>query len=62
VVPDTIRLLAPVPAPDARYQRAFEAGRRALLRCAPYAELPADKYAQWRRLEIVFNPEGMVSW
>lgn len=62
VIDGSIRLIDPVPAPDARYQGAFEAGRRALLRCSPYTDLPADKYAQWRRLEIVFNPEGMVSW
>ncbi|MEM8570964.1 MAG: hypothetical protein AAGG56_08630 [Pseudomonadota bacterium] len=62
VLPNTIRLVEPNPVPDSRYQRAFDAGRRALIRCSPYSGLPADKYAQWRSLEIVFNPEGMVSW
>ncbi|PZQ49266.1 MAG: hypothetical protein DI556_11995 [Rhodovulum sulfidophilum] len=62
VIANSVRLVDPSPAPDARFQQAYEAGRRALLRCAPYADLPRDKYAQWRELEVVFNPEGMVSW
>jgi hypothetical protein len=62
VIDGSVRLVEPNPAPDDRYQRAFDAGRRALIRCAPYTGLPPDKYDQWRRLEIVFNPEGMVSW
>ena len=41
------------------FKQAFEAGRRALLRCQPY-KLPADKYEQWRNLEVVFNPKSMV--
>ncbi|HMR62347.1 MAG TPA: hypothetical protein PKD62_17685, partial [Amaricoccus sp.] len=62
VISGSIRLIEPVPAPDARFQQAYEAGRRALLRCSPYSELPRDKFAQWRNIEVVFNPEGMVSW
>lgn len=62
VISGSIRLVEPNPVPDARYQSAFDAGRRALLRCAPYSNLPADKYGQWRNIEVVFNPEGMVSW
>lgn len=41
------------------FRQAFEAARRALIRCAPY-DLPADKYEQWRNLEVVFNPKNMV--
>jgi hypothetical protein len=62
VVDGSIRLLDPDPVPDTRFQRAFDAGRRALIRCAPYSDLPRDKYAQWRSIEVVFDPEGMVSW
>lgn len=62
VVDGSIRLLEPSPLPDARFQQAYEAGRRALLRCQPYNGLPQEKYARWRNLEVVFNPEGMVSW
>jgi len=62
VISGSIRLLEPNPIPDPRYQQAFEAGRRALIRCSPYSSLPRDKYGQWRNIEVVFNPEGMVSW
>jgi hypothetical protein len=62
IVGGSVRLVEPNPVPDARFQQAYEAGRRALLRCAPYTDLPRDKFAQWRELEVVFNPEGMVSW
>ncbi len=62
VVASSIRLIEPSPAPDARFKSAFEAGRRALIRCSPYSDLPRDKYGQWRNIEVVFNPEGMVSW
>ena len=61
VINASIRMIEPRNPPDARFQQAFEAGRRALIRCSPY-ELPRDKYAQWRNIEVVFNPEGMVSW
>lgn len=62
VISGSIRLIEPDPAPDARFQAAYDAGRRALLRCSPYTDLPREKYARWRNLEVVFNPEGMVSW
>lgn len=62
IVGGSVRLVDPSPAPDPRFQQAYEAGRRALLRCAPYTDLPREKFAQWRELEVVFNPEGMVSW
>jgi hypothetical protein len=62
VINASIRLIEPSPAPDGRFQQAYEAGRRALIRCSPYSALPRDKYAQWRNIEVVFNPEGMVSW
>ncbi len=62
IVSGSVRLIEPNPAPDPRFQQAYEAGRRALLRCAPYSDLPREKYAQWREIEVVFNPEGMVSW
>jgi hypothetical protein len=62
VINASIRMIEPDPAPDARFKSAFDAGRRALIRCSPYTDLPRDKYAQWRNIEVVFNPEGMVSW
>jgi hypothetical protein len=62
VINASIRLIEPDPVPDARFKSAFDAGRRALIRCSPYAGLPRDKFGQWRSIEVVFNPEGMVSW
>ena len=62
IVDGTIRLLDPAELPDSRYEAAFRAARIALLRCAPYSNMPRDKYAQWRKIEMVFNPEGLVSW
>lgn len=39
---------------------AFEAARRAVLRCQNTGyKLPADKYEQWRDIEMTFNPEKM---
>lgn len=39
---------------------AFQAARRAILRCgATGYDLPADKYDQWRDVEITFDPSGM---
>tara|TARA_R110002126_G_scaffold95980_1_gene224972 strand:- start:124 stop:387 length:264 start_codon:yes stop_codon:yes gene_type:complete len=56
----TIRLLEASGGNDAATQQAFEAARRALIRCgADGFALPAEKYAQWRDIEIVFNPEKM---
>jgi len=61
VINASIRMIEPRNPPDGRFQQAFEAGRRALIRCSPY-ELPREKFGQWRNIEVVFNPEGMVSW
>lgn len=45
---------------EASAQQAYEAGRRAILRCAGDGyDLPPEKYDQWRDIEIVFNPEKM---
>ena len=39
--------------------RAYEAARRAVLRCQPY-KLPADAYEYWREMEIELDPSEMV--
>jgi hypothetical protein len=62
VIPGSIHLVEPNPMPDPRFQQAFEAGRRALIRCSPYSGLPREKYGQWRTVDFVFDPRGMVSW
>jgi hypothetical protein len=58
----SIELVEPNPAPDGPTVQLFEATRRALIRCSPFIELPREKYAQWRYIEVVANPEGIVSW
>ena len=42
-------------------QKAFEAGRRAVNRCAgPNGyDLPPEKYGQWNVLNLIFDPNGM---
>lgn len=62
VISSSVQLIEPDPIPDDRFRQAYEAGRRALIRCSPYTDLPREKFAQWRNIEVVFNPEGMVSW
>ncbi|MBR9862280.1 MAG: hypothetical protein GYB24_02455 [Rhodobacteraceae bacterium] len=53
------KLIEPSGTPQGLVQQAYEAGRRALIRCAPYS-LPQDKYEQWRQIEVVFNPQNMA--
>lgn len=41
-------------------QTAFQAARRAIIRCgASGYNLPSEKYEQWREIEMTFNPENM---
>lgn len=41
-------------------QTAFQAARRAIIRCGANGyNLPSDKYEQWREIEMTFNPENM---
>ena len=45
---------------DAAAEKAYEAGRRAVLRCAKDGyDLPPDQYDQWSVLNLVFDPSGM---
>ena len=40
--------------------QAFEAARRAIIRCgAKGYNLPIEKYGQWQNIEMTFNPERM---
>lgn len=60
--PDTgsIRMLSSSGGDDTSARQAFEAARRAIIRCgADGYDLPADKYGQWREIEMTFNPERM---
>ena len=47
---------------DAAYYAEYdkEAARRAIIRCSRDGyQLPPDKYAHWRDIEMTFNPERM---
>lgn len=45
---------------DAAARQAYEAARRAIIRCGANGyDLPAEKYEQWAEIEMVFNPEKM---
>ncbi|VVT11129.1 Energy transducer TonB [Roseovarius sp. EC-HK134] len=45
---------------DAAARQAFEAARRAIIRCGANGfNLPPAKYDQWRDIEMTFNPESM---
>lgn len=49
-------LVSNSPGQDAAIRTAFEAARRAVLRCgAAGFDLPAEKYNQWREVEITFD-------
>jgi hypothetical protein len=56
-----VRLLTHNAATAEAANSAFEAARRAVLRCQGDGyDLPDDKYAQWRLVEMTFNPDQMV--
>lgn len=45
---------------DPFYRAAAESARRAILKCAPLKNLPADKYSRWREITLTFNPREML--
>jgi hypothetical protein len=56
----TLRLLSSTDGSNAASKQAYEAARRAILRCgAKGFDLPAQKYDHWRDIEMTFNPEKM---
>lgn len=57
---DSIRLVSASGGSAGAAQQAFEAARRAIIRCGARGfPLPVEKYSQWRDIEMTFNPEGM---
>jgi len=59
VVGNEVRLISSDGDQSAR-NTAFEAARRAILRCQSGGyDLPADKYDQWQDVVISFDPSGM---
>ena len=60
--PDTgsIRMLSSSGGSADAARQAFEAARRAIIRCgAPGFDLPLEKSSHWQDLELTFNPESM---
>ncbi len=62
VVTSSIRQTDASGGDAAAINAAYEAGRRAILRCQNQDggyNLPVEKYGQWQEVEVTFNPEGM---
>lgn len=56
----SLRMIGAEGGDEASAQKMFEVARRAIARCGKDGfPLPADKYDQWRELELVFDPDGM---
>ncbi|MDE4173310.1 energy transducer TonB [Phaeobacter sp. PT47_59] len=56
----SIRMLSSTGGSAAAAKQAYEAARRAIIRCGSRGfQLPPEKYAQWRDIEMTFNPERM---
>lgn len=45
---------------DPIYRAAADSARRAVLKCSPLQNLPADKYDTWRDMELTFDPSDML--
>lgn len=59
-VTDSIRMVDFHDGSEADAVRAFEAARRAIIRCGTKGyQLPVEKYGQWHEVEATFNAEGM---
>ncbi|MEL6588254.1 MAG: hypothetical protein AAFQ50_16680, partial [Pseudomonadota bacterium] len=57
---NTIRQVSASGGDGAAAGRAFEAARRAVIRCARGGyDLPIEKYEQWREIEMTFDPTTM---
>ena len=57
---DTIRMVSSSGGDGGAAKQAFEAARRAIIRCgAKGYNLPTEKYDHWREIEMTFNPERM---
>ena len=60
--PDTgsIRMLSSTGGSGSAARQAYEAARRAIIRCgASGYDLPIEKYDRWHDIEMTFNPEKM---
>jgi hypothetical protein len=56
----SVRMLSSSGGSAGAADQAFQAARRAIIRCGSKGfDLPAEKYGQWRDIEMTFNPERM---
>ncbi|MFK7743519.1 MAG: energy transducer TonB [Roseobacter sp.] len=56
----SIRMASSSGGSEAAARQAFEAARRAIIRCGARGfNLPVEKYGQWQDIEMTFNPERM---
>ncbi len=56
----SIKIVSSAGGGDVATGQAFEAARRAIIRCGSRGfPLPPEKYDQWKELELVFDPNGM---
>ena len=54
---DLMQIVGPSDTPDAARDELFASARRALMRCAGDGyDLPADRYALWKVMELTFSP------
>ncbi|WP_300062371.1 energy transducer TonB [uncultured Roseobacter sp.] len=59
-VTSSIRMTSSSGGTEQAARQAFEAARRAIIRCGARGfDLPVDKYSQWQDIEMTFNPERM---
>lgn len=59
-VTSSIQLVSSAGGSTGAAKQAFEAARRAIIRCGDRGfPLPVEKFSQWRDIEMTFNPEGM---
>ncbi len=59
-VQGAIRMLSFEGGSEAAARQAFEAARRAIIRCGTNGfGLPVEKFDHWREIEMTFNPERM---
>ena len=58
--PNSLKLIGQSGGTEASARQAYETARRAILICGRQGyDLPADKYAHWKDIELTFNPEKM---
>jgi hypothetical protein len=58
--PGSIELLSHTGGSADAANQAFQAARRAIIRCGTNGyDLPDEKYDHWKRIEITFNPDNM---